>query len=319
MLCGAAKPSSPFPASDRARASYRRARPLLGTIVDIRLEGPAEACAAAAHAAFSAIEEVQRRMNFYDRRSELSRWNDTVHLSPVSASPLLGEVLRFSLALEDASGGVFHPDVAETVTGKKSSTVREIQPGVFFADGLVRYNLSGIAKGFAVDEAVRVLRWWPELGGVVNAGGDLRVFGECHEPLSVRLPGETLQYVTGLSVYSGAVATSVPANHAGVGAGSDVRSGPGERGAPAAPDCNTGIIVCAPTCMAADALTKVAFFAEQCPPGVFQSYGARVLRLSVREGEVQLEEWSDATETPEPSRRPAAQDKQNDDRTRYGS
>jgi thiamine biosynthesis lipoprotein ApbE len=38
-------------------------------------------------------------------------------------------------------------------------------------------DLGGIAKGFAVDRAVKALKCAGLASGVVNAGGDLRVFG----------------------------------------------------------------------------------------------------------------------------------------------
>ena len=38
-------------------------------------------------------------------------------------------------------------------------------------------DLGGIAKGYAVDEAVRVLQRQGLRAGIVNAGGDLRCFG----------------------------------------------------------------------------------------------------------------------------------------------
>jgi thiamine biosynthesis lipoprotein len=50
-----------------------------------------------------------------------------------------------------------------------------------------RIDLGGIAKGYAVDMAVEVLKAYGVTTGMVNAGGDLRVFGK-PQPVHVRLP-----------------------------------------------------------------------------------------------------------------------------------
>src|SRR5207237_9076434 len=72
----------------------------------------------------------------------------------------------------------------------------------------VRFDLGGIAKGFAVDRAVQILRRARLAFGLVNAGGDLRAFGNRRWPVHVRCPdapGELLQLG---SLSNGAVATS---------------------------------------------------------------------------------------------------------------
>ena len=54
---------------------------------------------------------------------------------------------------------------------------------IFEATGHVRFrrplliDFGGIAKGFAVDRAVEILKRNGVMAGIVNAGGDLRVFG----------------------------------------------------------------------------------------------------------------------------------------------
>ena len=48
---------------------------------------------------------------------------------------------------------------------------------VFFTQPGVRIDLGGIGKGYAVDRAVDSMRCVGASAGIVNAGGDLRVFG----------------------------------------------------------------------------------------------------------------------------------------------
>jgi thiamine biosynthesis lipoprotein len=54
-------------------------------------------------------------------------------------------------------------------------------------DGML-IDLGGIAKGFAVDKAVAELKKCSVETGLVNAGGDLRSFGEKTYPVAIRDP-----------------------------------------------------------------------------------------------------------------------------------
>jgi thiamine biosynthesis lipoprotein len=56
-------------------------------------------------------------------------------------------------------------------------------------DARCNLDLGGIAKGYAVDCAVRALRAQGAASGWVNAGGDLRAFGDAR--LALRLRDET--------------------------------------------------------------------------------------------------------------------------------
>jgi thiamine biosynthesis lipoprotein len=47
-------------------------------------------------------------------------------------------------------------------------------------------DLGGIAKGFAVDRALAAMRAAGAEGGLVNAGGDMRAFGEHAFPVDIR-------------------------------------------------------------------------------------------------------------------------------------
>ena len=179
----------------------RRMRPLLGTWVEMRVEGPAARAERAISAAFAQIARVQRRMSFHDPDSVLSRINLLAHHIPQPVDTWTWQVLRLALALSHASGGLF--DI--TVGGELVR--RGVLPDHGFADSdapggcdavellpgrhvrlrrPVLLTLDGIAKGYAVDRAVRLLRAAGMERGVVNAGGDLRVFGPASVPLAVR-------------------------------------------------------------------------------------------------------------------------------------
>jgi len=136
---------------------------------------------------------------------------------------------------------------------------------VFFRDPAVRIDLGGIAKGFAVDRAVETLRRHRVRCGIVNAGGDLAVFGAEERTVEVRDPRDPRRSIARLTVREAALASSAgrfdPARsiRPQPPAVIDPRDGGTARGV-------LGATVRAPTCMVADALTKVVMLAPDAAP-----------------------------------------------------
>jgi thiamine biosynthesis lipoprotein len=165
-------------------------RPLLGTFVEACAHGPA--AAAAVDAALRSIEASQRLWSLQDDASELSALNRSRGAPvPLSASTL--RLLRLARALQRRSGGTFDC----TVGGRLSDALGrwlacgsaddlDIGPGWARLRRPVRITLDGIAKGFAVDRALAAMRRAGAPAGWVNAGGDLRVYGELALPVHRR-------------------------------------------------------------------------------------------------------------------------------------
>jgi thiamine biosynthesis lipoprotein len=82
----------------------------------------------------------------------------------------------------------------------------------------MRVDLGGIAKGYAVDRAIDALRTAGCAGGLVNAGGDVAVFGPsnrnivCGEPNAPRL---VVELRNGALATSDTACLSRPAEHRG--------------------------------------------------------------------------------------------------------
>ncbi len=261
----------------------RRARPLLGTLVEISVRG-ADDPEAAIDSAFAAIGEVHALMSYHDPASEVSRLNRQAHRRPVRVHSATFEVLRAALALSQRSGGAFDVSIAPElerqgllprVRGRGAAgTWRDIEcaPGrrVRFHRPL-RIDLGGIAKGYAVDRACEVLRRHGIHSALVNAGGDLRVVGSTPWPIVVRHPARPGTLLPLCDLADGAVATS---------AAYFQERPPGARRVSALVNGRTrglrdwcgSVSVTAATCLHADALTKVV--------GLL---GARAEALLVRE------------------------------------
>src|SRR5262249_27278955 len=203
----------------------RRARPLLGTYVEIDADGIAEgALDRAVSAAFAAVALVHRLMSFHEPDSDVSRLNRSAASGPVAVHPWTASVLRRARVLFDATDGLFDcaighdlvrlgllpaHDLGPAEAGDFSAV--EFLPGnrLAFAARIV-LDLGGIAKGFAVDRAIAVLRAHGVRDALVNAGGDMRVMGKTAQPIYIRHPTEPAQLVFAGTLQNGAIATSSP-------------------------------------------------------------------------------------------------------------
>lgn len=250
-----------------------RARPLLGTIVEVRIAAPDdEPARRAIDAAFAAVERVHALMSFHDPASDLSRLNREAHRAAQRVHPWTHRVLRTALDLHHASGGRFDPAVAPRLVARgllpRPAGAPEPDPeaccaDVELLDGVhVRYrrplwlDLGGIAKGFAVDAAIATLRAHRVRQGSVNAGGDLRVFGARAQSILVRDPAHPARAREAGMLANGACATSAgyfdPAGEDAWALEDPMR---GDR------RYGGSITVVAPRCMIADALTKIVALA----------------------------------------------------------
>lgn len=239
----------------------RRARPLLGTLVDIGVPAGGER---AMHAAFEAIAQVQRVMSVFEPGSDLSRSHAAPAGHAVPLHPWTAEVLQLARELHTRTHGLF--DVA------LGSGLWRLQPdsahtSLIRLDGATRLDLGGLAKGWAVDQAVEAALAAGAEAVWVNAGGDLRVQGLT---LPIVLRDEASGGVRPWAELSdGAMATS------------DFRVG--ARSVLVGQQRAGHLSVVAPRCVWADALTKV--MAQQAPcvherPGLahdlLQHYRAQV-------------------------------------------
>ncbi len=205
-------------------ARARRARPLLGTFVEIVLDGARELILHRAAAdAFDAVERVHRLMSFHSETSDVTRLNRCAHRVPVEVDAETWKVLVLADRVAQATDGVFDVTMGgrmmahdalprmTTVALDPSASFRDIEllPAnrVFFRRALA-IDLGGIAKGYAIDCAVDVLQQYEELSGSVNAGGDLRVFGANAVTVQIRDPNHPSQIGATATLRDAALATS---------------------------------------------------------------------------------------------------------------
>ena len=220
-------------------SSVSRARPLLGTLVEIRISADSADAPGAIGEAFAAIERVQRLMSAHDPDSDVSHMNRAVDATSLRVDPWTKEVLEKAQAIHAATEGLFDCAVATALIALGRLPCH--------ANGSRSITLDGIAKGYAVDRAVWSLRASSVPWGVVNAGGDLCLFGERAETVHVRDPRSPGQFIRLGPLCEVAVASS--AAYFDSSPLVDPRSGK-----ICEPVC--GVTVIAKDCATADALTK---------------------------------------------------------------
>ena len=227
----------------------RRAKPLLGTLVEIACAVPgqghsgmcsgvnsapshgsptrpcADAALAASEAGFAAVARVHRLMSRHEAASDVSRFNAAAPGQWTAVAPETLIVFAFVLQLSAQTGGIFDVCAAcnedgagptqtgQTLPGSWRDVEIDLQRGALRKHALLRADLGGVAKGYAVDAAVHAMQQVNGENiegqiGWVNAGGDLRVFGDLEIPVRVRLPQNLSGTVACTSLRDRAAATS---------------------------------------------------------------------------------------------------------------
>jgi FAD:protein FMN transferase len=279
---------------------------LLGTFVEIEATGPDKArINGAIDAAFESVVNVHRLMSFHEPDSDVSRINRHAHDRPVSVHSLTFRVLQAAVEMHRRSNGIFDISIApalqrmgllppagndvpsgaeapafDAVELLEGQMVRFRQPGV-------RVDLGGIAKGFAVDSALAVLSGsGVVVSALVNAGGDLAAFGKQPQLVHVRHPRDPRRLLCAIEVKDEALASSAsrfdPFRSTKATSSAIIDPASGE---PAS--AIEGVTVRAPSCMVADALTKIAMIAGMAAVGSLELYNASAL-LVLADGDVRI-------------------------------
>ena len=178
---------------------HRQQVDIMGTRIAVELwHEDAQAARRCSEAVFTEMRRIDARMSTYRESSELSRINAGASDGAVEISAELRHLVERSLHFSRISRGAFdityasvgyrydyrqrqQPD--EAWLGRQLSAVdyRHVELGdgsIRFRAPGVRIDLGGIAKGYAVDRAVELLRGCRVARAMVSAGGDSRIVGD---------------------------------------------------------------------------------------------------------------------------------------------
>lgn len=186
----------------------KRAQPWLGTLVEISI---ADALSDAAlnqafQAAFAVLGQIHNLMSFHAPDSDVSRINQAEVGASLALHAHTASVISAALRVCDASAGLFDIRVASQLAQWAYLPVPESAsaPALPYQAQACAWrlqdgkriqklrndwmDLGGIAKGYAVDQAILALQQAGVQHACVNAGGDLRVIGENALEIAIRDP-----------------------------------------------------------------------------------------------------------------------------------
>jgi FAD:protein FMN transferase len=181
--------------------------------------------------AFSEIKEIESELNVYSENSELSKLNKNKVIE--SPSDDLKRNIARSLCYSNLSDGAFDITVQPILElFKKSFSEKNSPPSgemiskelkkVDYRKVIIKGNeikigddqsitLGGIAKGYAVEKAVEILKNYKITMALVDASGNMRALGKKPEGvwnIAIRDPRDSHGYVTIIPLNNNAVSTS---------------------------------------------------------------------------------------------------------------
>jgi thiamine biosynthesis lipoprotein len=201
FLVSCQKESNPL-GSQNKNPIQKQSRLMMGTIIEISLQhADQELCRRAMNRAFAEMSRIESIMSLYKPDSELSRINQLANKEPLKISPEMTELLRISHKVWRLTSGGFDPTASPIIKlwgfyknqghmpgenkireklklvgfqnvlfDKSKNEVRFLLPGV-------KLDFNAIAKGYAVDQAVKILKTIGIQCALINAGGDIYVLG----------------------------------------------------------------------------------------------------------------------------------------------
>lgn len=181
-----------MPSSEPHMPSVQRLRIGLGTFVAIEAQAASEAAALRGiEAAFAAITAAETHLHPERTGSDLQRINTTSPGERVRIAVATHGLLTLAQRLHDLTLGIFDPCLPERpgrlpdVQLSGAGGTPQETPWVL-CHAPVRLDFGGFAKGHAIDCAVEALIAAGCSSGLVNAGGDVRLFGARRQTLLLR-------------------------------------------------------------------------------------------------------------------------------------
>lgn len=174
---------------------------IMGTIIVVDIwHNNANIAAQCSEQVLVEMRRIDALMSPFKASSELAKINRLAAEQAVTISDELFELIEFSLAISKKSAGAFDISFAsvgylydykqrqkpsdKTVSKKlklinyRNIKLNKADKSIRFTQQGVRIDLGGIAKGYAVDNGIGILKKCDIKNGLVSAGGDSRILGD---------------------------------------------------------------------------------------------------------------------------------------------
>ena len=183
-------------------------------------------------AAFDEIKRIEKLMDIHDPESEISRINRLASKESIKVSKEIFMVLKKALKYSRLTSGAFDVSIRplSTLWGGKGQLkevpeIKEIEEKLLLVDykniilnernqtlefkrESMALDLGGIAKGYALDRAIKVLQGRGIKEALINAGGDIRVMGERVWKVGLQHPRKGKEVLAVIRLKDQAIATS---------------------------------------------------------------------------------------------------------------
>lgn len=213
---------------------YSGAQDKMGTRVEIKLwHDDALQAERLVAAAMEEFDRIDAAMSTYRADSEITHINETAASKPVNISPELFGLIERAQRLSIMTNGAFdisydsigqfydfrsglRPAPEQIVTHLDTIDYRHVildreTLSIRFNHSGVRINLGGIAKGYAVEQVIDLLRKAGVSHALATAGGDTRLLGDRGNGpwiVGIRDPDDNKDLVTKLELQDEAISTS---------------------------------------------------------------------------------------------------------------
>jgi len=222
---------------DSSVERYSETRSMMSTVISLdvcREDDDAARLEVAYQEAWTRLEDISRRMNVFNNKSDVSNIN-AAYKEPVLVGQDTFDVIEASLLYATLTSGAFDITVWPLITLWRKSEQRGMLPSEteldeainlvgarhirlvppqsvqLLMDG-VKVDLGGIAKGYAIDEVARIFRRHGIHRFYIDAGGDVYVGGKkCADRpwrIGIRDPRDPQHLTDVVEVEDAAVATS---------------------------------------------------------------------------------------------------------------
>lgn len=191
----------PFlPSCESREKVYKKSRITMDTIVAITVSSSAERKAEKAiDSAFDELDRLGKIFNFFSTDSEVALINRNAGIKPARVSKETLGIIEKALYASENTGGAFDISIgpaaalwdfhAKTIppgsalkeklklVGYKNIIIDRVNSTVFLKKKGMMIDLGGIAKGYAADKAVEILKKSGIRSGIVAVAGDIKTFG----------------------------------------------------------------------------------------------------------------------------------------------
>jgi len=212
---------------------YEKTQMMMDTFVTITVYSDEKTAKDAIDSAFKRMREVEKIASIYDNESEAYMLNENGYIE--NPSDDLVNLIKLSLYYYRTTNGSFDITVQPFIDLWKAGLWKENKTTqlkilnrkkrligsdkivieknkIYFKEKGMKITLGGIAKGYAVDEAIKVLKKKGIKYALIDAGGDMRAIGRKPDGedwmIALENPDNRTEYIAAFKISDIAIATS---------------------------------------------------------------------------------------------------------------